>query len=233
MEYCTATVADLIFTRSARITRALPRRTKSRTRLVQSGADVDDAWQTPPTSMFGLACGSPKATVLLPANSGISCRQHGIIETSHRTGPLVLPADDDGPIDRPAIQKPTQRMPVNTASRTRFVQRKFNRTAGGPRRRPPRDRGPPSARPRKLLTSPAFCVLVMFVFDVATAQAEALQPDPNRAVPPCIGKVLGLVRTLIAYGQNLINTLSSTPLTRISSPASPSSWTSSLPPISS
>jgi hypothetical protein len=45
------------------------------------------------------------------------------------------------------------------------------------------------------------------VFDVATAQAEARQPDPDRAVPPCVGKVLGLVRTLIAYGQNLTDTL--------------------------
>jgi hypothetical protein len=45
------------------------------------------------------------------------------------------------------------------------------------------------------------------VFDVATAQAEARQPDPDRAVPPCLGKVLSLVRTLIAYGQNLTDIL--------------------------
>jgi hypothetical protein len=30
---------------------------------------------------------------------------------------------------------------------------------------------------------------------------------PFSAVPPCVGKVLGLVRTLIAYGQNLAATL--------------------------
>ena len=47
----------------------------------------------------------------------------------------------------------------------------------------------------------------MFVFDAATAPAEALQPDPDRAVPPRIGKVLGLLRTLIAYGRNLADTL--------------------------
>jgi hypothetical protein len=45
------------------------------------------------------------------------------------------------------------------------------------------------------------------VFDVATAPAETRQPDPDRAVPPCLGKVLGLVRTLIAYGQNLADML--------------------------
>jgi hypothetical protein len=47
----------------------------------------------------------------------------------------------------------------------------------------------------------AFCVLMPSVFDATAAQAEARQPDPDRAVPPCVGKVLGLVRTLIAYGQ--------------------------------
>jgi hypothetical protein len=45
------------------------------------------------------------------------------------------------------------------------------------------------------------------VFDVATAPAETRQPDPDRAMPPCVGKVLGLVRTLIAYGQNLADML--------------------------
>ncbi len=57
------------------------------------------------------------------------------------------------------------------------------------------------------MTSSAFCVLVTFVFDAATAPAEALQPDPDRAVPPRIGKVLGLLRTLITYGRNLADTL--------------------------
>ncbi len=47
----------------------------------------------------------------------------------------------------------------------------------------------------------------MFVFDAATAPAEALQPDPDRAVPPRIGQVVGLLRTLVAYGRNLADTL--------------------------
>ncbi len=47
----------------------------------------------------------------------------------------------------------------------------------------------------------------MFVFDAATAPAEALQPDPDRAVPPRIGQVLGLLRTLVTYGRNLADTL--------------------------
>ncbi len=47
----------------------------------------------------------------------------------------------------------------------------------------------------------------MFVFDTATAPVAAVQPDPPRAVPPRIGQVLGLVRTLIAYGQSLADTL--------------------------
>ena len=45
------------------------------------------------------------------------------------------------------------------------------------------------------------------MFDATTAPAETRQPDPVRAVPPCLGKVLGLVRTLIAYGQNLTDLL--------------------------
>jgi len=57
------------------------------------------------------------------------------------------------------------------------------------------------------LHSPAFCGLIAFVFDAATAPAEALQPDPDRAVPPRVGKILGLVHTLIAYGRNLADTL--------------------------
>ncbi len=45
------------------------------------------------------------------------------------------------------------------------------------------------------------------MFDAATAPVAAVQPDRNRAVPGRIGQVLGLVRTLIAYGQNLADTL--------------------------
>jgi len=46
------------------------------------------------------------------------------------------------------------------------------------------------------------------VFDAATAPAEACHPDPtDRAVPPRVGSVLGLVRTFIAYGSNLADTL--------------------------
>jgi hypothetical protein len=45
------------------------------------------------------------------------------------------------------------------------------------------------------------------VFDAATESVASVQPDATRAVPPCVGKVLGLVRTLIAYGQNLADTL--------------------------
>jgi hypothetical protein len=35
------------------------------------------------------------------------------------------------------------------------------------------------------------------------------RPDPNRAMPPRIRQVLGIVRTLIAYGQNLTEALES------------------------
>jgi hypothetical protein len=45
------------------------------------------------------------------------------------------------------------------------------------------------------------------VFNAATAPAEAHHPDPDRAEPTRIGQVLGLVRTLIAYGKNLAETL--------------------------
>ena len=45
------------------------------------------------------------------------------------------------------------------------------------------------------------------MFDAAAAPTEALHPDPDRAVPTRIGPVLGLVRTLIAYGRNLAETL--------------------------
>ncbi len=47
----------------------------------------------------------------------------------------------------------------------------------------------------------------MFMFDAATAPIAAVQPDPHRAMPRHIGKVFGLVRTLITYGQNLADTL--------------------------
>jgi hypothetical protein len=47
----------------------------------------------------------------------------------------------------------------------------------------------------------------MFVFDVATAPAQALQPDPDRAMPPRIGRFLGLLRTLVVYGRNLADRL--------------------------
>jgi hypothetical protein len=43
------------------------------------------------------------------------------------------------------------------------------------------------------------------MFNATTEPVATVQPDPNRAVPPRVGKVLGLVRTLIAYGQSLIN----------------------------
>jgi hypothetical protein len=42
--------------------------------------------------------------------------------------------------------------------------------------------------------------------DAAAAPVAAVQPDPHRAVPPCIAHVLGLVHTLIAYGKNLTET---------------------------
>ncbi len=45
------------------------------------------------------------------------------------------------------------------------------------------------------------------MFDTATAPVAAVQPDPNRAVPPRISQVLSLVRTLIAYGKNLADSL--------------------------
>ncbi len=45
------------------------------------------------------------------------------------------------------------------------------------------------------------------MFDAATDPVAAVQPEPPRAVPPRIGQVLGLVRTLIAYGKNLADTL--------------------------
>ena len=49
---------------------------------------------------------------------------------------------------------------------------------------------------------------MLFVFDAPTAPTEVLHPDPtDRAVPPCVGKVLGLVRTFIAYGRNLTDSL--------------------------
>jgi len=57
------------------------------------------------------------------------------------------------------------------------------------------------------LISFLFCALMPFVFDAATAPAEALRPDPDQAVPPRVGKLLGLVHTLIAYGRNLAATL--------------------------
>ncbi len=41
----------------------------------------------------------------------------------------------------------------------------------------------------------------------ATTPAEALQPDPDRAQPTRISEVLGLLKTLIAYGRNLADTL--------------------------
>jgi hypothetical protein len=47
----------------------------------------------------------------------------------------------------------------------------------------------------------------MFVFDASTAPAQALQPDPRRAVPARIGNFLGLLHTLITYGKNLADTL--------------------------
>jgi len=47
----------------------------------------------------------------------------------------------------------------------------------------------------------------MFMFDAATEPVAAVQPDPNRAVPHHVGQVLGVVRTLIAYGRNLADTL--------------------------
>jgi hypothetical protein len=45
--------------------------------------------------------------------------------------------------------------------------------------------------------------------DTANKQIAAARPDPKRAVPPRIRQVLGIVRTLIAYGQNLAETLES------------------------
>jgi hypothetical protein len=45
------------------------------------------------------------------------------------------------------------------------------------------------------------------VFDARSEPVASLQPDPPRAAPPRLGQVLGLVRTLIAYGKNLATTL--------------------------
>ena len=53
----------------------------------------------------------------------------------------------------------------------------------------------------------SLCAHLAPVFDAATAPAEAHHPDPDRAEPTRIGQVLGLVRTLIAYGKNLAETL--------------------------
>jgi len=57
------------------------------------------------------------------------------------------------------------------------------------------------------LTSRAFCASIPIVSDAATAPVEAVHPDPDRAVPARIGQVLGVVRTLIEYGQDLADTL--------------------------
>jgi len=43
--------------------------------------------------------------------------------------------------------------------------------------------------------------------DTANNPIAAARPDPNRAVPPRIRAVLGIVHTLIAYGQNLAESL--------------------------
>ncbi len=43
--------------------------------------------------------------------------------------------------------------------------------------------------------------------NAATEPPAALQPDPDRAVPPRIGQALGLVRTLIAHGKNFADAL--------------------------
>jgi len=40
-----------------------------------------------------------------------------------------------------------------------------------------------------------------------TNSIPTIQPEPNRPVPPRIGQVLGILRTLIAYGKNLSDTL--------------------------
>jgi hypothetical protein len=45
------------------------------------------------------------------------------------------------------------------------------------------------------------------VSNAPAAPVEAFQPKPNRAMPARIGQVLGLLRTLIAYGKNLADTL--------------------------
>jgi len=43
--------------------------------------------------------------------------------------------------------------------------------------------------------------------DTANNPIAAAQPDPNRAMPPRIRAVLGILHTLIAYGNNLAETL--------------------------
>jgi hypothetical protein len=45
--------------------------------------------------------------------------------------------------------------------------------------------------------------------DAASNLVAADRTDPDRAVPPRIAQVLGVVRTLIAYGKNLADTLES------------------------
>ena len=51
-----------------------------------------------------------------------------------------------------------------------------------------------------------------FMTDTATAPAAAIEPDPDRAVsarlgPAGVSKILCLLRTLFAYGRNLVETL--------------------------
>ncbi len=51
------------------------------------------------------------------------------------------------------------------------------------------------------------CAFVPLVFDAATEPAATVQPDPSRAMPARIGRVLGLVHTLITYSKSLATTL--------------------------
>ena len=59
-----------------------------------------------------------------------------------------------------------------------------------------------------MTTTPDPC-FIPCVPDSTTAPIATLQPKSTRPMPPRIGQVLGLLRTLIAYGNNLAETLES------------------------
>ena len=61
-----------------------------------------------------------------------------------------------------------------------------------------------------ILTRPALCVLGPFMSVSATTSVASPAPDPDRAGPdtlPRVGRLLRIVRRLVAYGTNLVATL--------------------------